>query len=470
MALAVLGLVVPLAGCGGGGGGSEPPEPAVRAGQFDVAFGNAGLFELSTAAFANTQTRANSVAVDTAGRLLLAGWTAPLSAVSPAEALVVRLLSTGTLDASFASTGTLLAPFGDSRPSDGRWAFPVAGGGVIFVQATPAACAKIVLPPPPPACNQPLPNQVDVLRLMPNGARDGAWGTTGFGPMVESESRQQADGAVVILTFFSGAGTGVSLRRIDASGRPDSAFGEKADVALRCAELSETSFHLATMAALAIGKFLVARKNTSSSPGNPIRTCITRLNADGTLDSTYGAGGHTYLDGEPQMGASLVALLARNDGGVALVMSDNVFGRARFGSIAWLTPDGAVDTSRGVAGLTSPIPLGAVTAAAMQPDGKILLGGWPYDAASPNLGSPFFYDRPRLLRLDPAGHPDRTFGGAAGDGVAPLVVAGRFLHPMHIAFGADGSIFAAGLTGANALTGNGEASRLAVGKLTGVAR
>ena len=254
---------------------------------------------------------------------------------------------------------------------------------------------------------------------------------------------------------------------MDGDGRPDAAFGNNADAALLCPGLPYNSFHVATMARLAGGKLLVARKNTSSSAGNPIRTCITRLNADGTLDAGWGAGGRVYLDGAMQAGAGFVALLEGGDGGIALVLTENVVGRERFGSIAWLTAAGDVDTSRGAAGITSPLALGAVTAAAMQPDGRLVLAGWPYDAASPSITGPFAYDRPRLLRLDAAGNPDTTFGA---DGVATLVSQGRFMHPVHIALGADGSIFAAGFTAANILAGGGEASRLAVAKVTGVAR
>lgn len=469
IAVAVLALAASLAGCGGGGG-SDVPAPTVRAGQLEPTFGNGGVFELTSAAFAAVQARANSITVDTTGRLLVAGWTAPLPAVGPADALFVRVLASGALDSTFGTDGTVRAPMGGHRPSEGRWAFPAASGGATLVQTSPATCAKIGLPPPPPPCNQFLPSQVDVLRLLPDGTRDGVFGTTGFGPMQDAESRLQPDGSVVVLGIFSGVPqTGIALRRIDANGRPDFAFGDNADVALRCPELPTNSFHVATMAGLGSGKFLVARKNTSSSAGNPIRACITRLNADGTLDASWGAGGRMYIDGAVQTGASLVALLERSDGGVALVLNENVVGRECFGAIAWLTADGAVDTSRGVAGVTSPIALGAITAAAMQADGKIVLSGWPYDAASANVTDPFAYDRPRLLRLDAAGQPDTAFG-AAGDGVAMLVSAGRFVHPMHIALAADGSIFVAGFTAVNIRAGSGEASRLAVAKLTGVAR
>lgn len=466
VAAAAVALAVPLAGCSGGGGDSG--DAPARAGQLDPAFGNGGVFELTSPAFATVQARANSVTIDASGRLLVAGWTAPLTSAGSSDALFVRVLASGALDPTFGNGGTVRTPLGDQRPGDGRWAFPAPGGGSTLVQDSPGACAKVVVPPPPPPCDRFLPSQVDVLRLLPDGARDGAFGTTAFGPMVEAESRLRPDGSVVVLAIFAGGTeSGVALRRVDADGRPDAAFGNNADAALLCPGLPYNSFHVATMARLGNGKLLVARKNTSSSAGNPIRTCITRLNADGTLDAGWGAGGRVYLDGAVQDGASLVALLERGDGGIALVLNENVVGRELFGSIAWFTAAGDVDASRGAAGVTSPVALGAITAAAMQPDGKIVLSGWPYDASSNNFVNPLAYDRPRLLRLDAAGHPDTTFGA---EGVATLVAAGRFMHPVHIALGADGSIFAAGFTATNILAGSGEASRLAVAKVTGVAR
>ena len=470
----IVGLAAALVGCGGGGGGgSGAPNPTLKAGSLDPTFGNGGVFELAATALESLQVRANSITVDAAGRLLVAGWTAPLSAASPADALVARVLPSGVVDPSFGNGGIVVTPFGGDRRSEGRWMFPAPGGGAVFVQATPAACAKIVIVPPPPPCNQFLPSQIDVLRLMADGTRDGVFGTTAFGPMLEADSRLQPDGSIIVLGMFSGlTGTGLALRRVDAGGRPDAAFAGNSDAALRCPDLAEdpTYFHMGILATSGNGKILVARKNSASTAASPIRICITRLNADGTLDASWGTAGRIYVTGPLVMGVSLVAMLERSDGGMALVLNENVAGREHFGSIAWFTATGAVDAMRGAAGITSPVALGAITAAAMQADGKIVLSGWPYDPAAVNTtSSPFAYDRPRLLRLDANGLPDTTFG-VAGDGVAPLVSAGRLVHPTHIALGADGSIFAAGFTSASIMAGSGEASRLAVAKVTGAAR
>ena len=455
------GLALLLGACGGGGGANEVPPPTVGA-RLDSTFGDGGAFELSRADFSSVQAQGDSVIVDETGRLLVAGWTAPLTAVGPEKAVFVRVLATGILDTTFASGGTFLDPLGDNRPHEGRWAFAATAGRIALVMNSPQACIGVPQPPPPCAT---LPSQVDAMRLLPNGARDADYGTVAFGPMIEFGSLAEPGGAVVILGGFAGtSGTGIALRRLLSTAGFDAAFAENADAALHCPEISERFFHTATMARLASGKFLVARKNTANSPGEAIRTCIMRLNADGTLDASFGTAGRTYLDGDAQSGANFVAVLERPDGGAALVLNQAVSGGERFGTIAWLTTGGAIDTSRGSGGITRPIALGAITSAAMQTDGKIVLSGWPFDPQS-GLSQPFGYDRPRLLRLGAAGTPDASFG-PAGDGVLPLVAAGRLLHPSHVTIARDGTIYVAGFTGsANVRAGSGEATRLAVAKV-----
>jgi hypothetical protein len=220
------------------------------------------------------------------------------------------------------------------------------------------------------------------------------------------------------------------------------------------------------MARLADGRFLVTRMNTASRGDEErIRICVSRLMPDGSLDTTYGAGGRLYVDNPDYVGTGVVALLERSDGRVALVQRTTIVGRPGFGSIVWLTAGGAVDMASGTGGLTSPVPaLGYLTGAAIQPDNRILVAGWPTAPASPNLVDPWDYGRPSLVRLDAAGRAEATFGEG---GVALLVAAGVPLQPFHIAVGADASIFVAGSAGRTPGGTAAEPSRLAIGKIAG---
>jgi hypothetical protein len=179
--------------------------------------------------------------------------------------------------------------------------------------------------------------------------------------------------------------------------------------------------------------------------GRQRKTCITRLNADGTLDTTFGQGGRLYVDdggGEAGQVASVVAILQRGDGGIALVMNRRA-SRARnsgFGSILWLAADGAVQVARGDRGLTKLGPqLAVIASAATQADGRIVLAGAP-PSVDPlfESGTP-----PRVVRLTEAGQFDEGFG-ADRNGVVPIVIAGTRFHAAAVALSPDGAIHVAG--------------------------
>jgi uncharacterized delta-60 repeat protein len=448
----VAALAMGVAACSGGGG--EPSR--LPAGQFDPAFGQGGLFELAGGDFAGLEARALSMNPDERGRLILAGWTAQPSSASSAKALFARVLPGGVLDSAFANGGTLRVAGTANQRSEGRWGFPAPGGRTTIVDARQERC------PDPPQCTS-APPMVGFRRLLPDGTLDGSAGETVFGPMEEIQSAALPDGSIVFLAsiFNSVAGNNIAVRRLDAAGRPDGAFAGNADSALLCPELSYASPHDARMARLASGKFLFVRMNTNTTLDRPRRKCVTRLNPDGTLDTDYGAQGRLYIDDADLAGARIAALLERGDGGVALVLNRDAVGRQRVASILWLTESGAVDASRGTEGVTSPLPeLATVTAAAVQCDGKLVLGGWPNDPATGERT----FDWPRLVRFDAAGRIDAGFG-PSHDGVAPLVVAGRRLHPLHLAQDRGGAIYATGFTGTSVI--GFEATRVAVAKLSG---
>lgn len=135
---------------------------------------------------------------------------------------------------------------------------------------------------------------------------------------------------------------------------------------------------------------------------------VVRYNNDGSLDSSFGTGGISILDLGPGDSANDVAIQADNKIVVAGASNGN-FAAARFNA------DGSLDQSFGNGGhvvLTGIIgdPVEA-TALKLQSDGKILLCG------SPTAGSSVaFY----IVRLTQTGSYDTTFGsgGLVGRGSA----------------------------------------------------
>ena len=158
-------------------------------------------------------------------------------------------------------------------------------------------------------------------------------------------------------------------------------------------------------------------------------TCptIARLNADGTVDSTFNSvNGASY---------SVYSTAVQPDGRIVVAGDFSSFNGTPRAGIARLNPDGTLEDSFDP-GTGSPAVRGF--AVALQPDGKILLGGFFSDIR----GVP----RNNVARFNPDGTLDDTFAPSAG--ISGTVFA--------IGVQPDGRIVAAGsfdLSGGTALHG-----------------
>ena len=183
------------------------------------------------------------------------------------------------------------------------------------------------------------------------------------------------------------------------------------------------------MAARPDGKILLSTFH-NPGPGDWVR----RLNADGTLDTSFGQSGFVLLpepDGDP--------FIHPND----LDLAPNGKIVASGGGGVWrLKADGSLDaTFGGGDGVTvAPGDLSSHNAV-LQPDGKIVLAG--------SVANDSFDGGWAVARLNSDGSPDRTFG-LDGDGVArtpfnDLFPSGRAgATPFDLALQPDGKIVATG--------------------------
>jgi len=125
---------------------------------------------------------------------------------------------------------------------------------------------------------------------------------------------------------------------------------------------------------------------------------LVRLNADGSLDGSFGTGGVVTTP----IGVGAVAGLLQPDGRIVAVGGFSSVVAARYNA------DGSLDPSFGTGGVAS-VPLSdfEVEAAALQADGKLVIAGaHPWPSALPNFA---------LIRLLPGGALDPSFDG---DGLA----------------------------------------------------
>lgn len=240
-----------------------------------------------------------------------------------------------------------------------------------------------------------------IVRLNADGSIDAGF-NLGTGPNSSVFSIiLQPDGKILIGgNFTSYNGTPISrIARLNADGSLDTSFNPG------------TGFNNSTLS-IALqpdGKILVGGNFTSY---NQIpRNYLTRLNADGTLDTSFDPGTVAIL--------TVNAVALQQDGKVLIGGSFISVNQSTFHRIGRLNSDGTMDTSF--------IPGTAVNNTVLsitpQPDGKILIGGVfnAYGSTSRN----------RIARLNADGTLDSSFnpGSGANSSVQPIYVQSVAIQP-----------------------------------------
>lgn len=300
-------------------------------------------------------------------RIMVGGWFATFNGAG--NPYLVRLDPDGTVDATF-STGLGPNSFVTSlaqRP-DGR---TVIGGNLTQYDGTP--CPFLV-------------------QLLPDGDLDLVMG--GWNIEFVEAVRLRPDGRVVVV----GDITPGFITQLDTNGAVDPSFdpGPGANELLRDALI------------LPNGQVLIAGMLWSYD-GYPALG-IARINADGTFDGTFNA------TGGPDGFVDLMAL--QPDGRILIAGGFATYDGVQVNGLCRILPDGSLDAT-----FTSGITSGGVLKMLVQPDGRIVIGGTFTEYA----GVP----RNRIARLEPDGSLDLSFDpGAGADGpVAALALQpdGRLL-------------------------------------------
>jgi len=168
--------------------------------------------------------------------------------------------------------------------------------------------------------------------------------------------------------------------------------------------------------------------------------CLIRLNADGTFDTTFGAGqgnlGYVYtkINGFNANLNTTTGIALQNDG--KIVVTGSVNSITSHLAILRYNPDGSLDSSFGTAGIvTAPVNGNSLANKLLiQPDGKIVVVG--------NSG-PAFEFRQFVTRYLPNGTPDNSFGTG---GVVTIDIPSNFTSGIAVAQQPDGKILAGGAT------------------------
>ncbi|HPL87771.1 MAG TPA: delta-60 repeat domain-containing protein, partial [Deltaproteobacteria bacterium] len=185
------------------------------------------------------------------------------------------------------------------------------------------------------------------------------------------------------------------------------------------------------LAIQADGKIVAAG---DSSNGADYDFAVARYNDDGSLDTTFGAGGIVITQVSPERIATVYALAIQSDGKIVAAGRSNKITDDDF-AVARYDDDGSLDTTFGAGGIViTPVEGGIspdrVQALAIQADGKIVAAGY---------SSSHF----ALVRYDEHGELDPDFGtgGIVTTSVEEGVTTDR---AYALAIQADGKIVAAG--------------------------
>jgi uncharacterized delta-60 repeat protein len=394
----------------------------VHPGDLDSTFGSGGKV---TTDFAGNRDQAFAVALQTDGKIVAAG--SAIVSGGQTDFALARYNSDGSLDSTFGSGGKVTTDFGGN---DQAVAVAIQPDGKIV--AAGATCANAAL-----GCDVFTGSGYDfaIARYNSNGTLDSSFGsggkvTTDFhgGMDIATSLVIQRDGRIVVagsactdssmMCALSG-GVQFALARYNSDGSLDSSFGTGG-------KITTTVRNFGSIFALALqsdGK-LVAAGLAFGQPDSDFE--LVRYNSNGSLDSSFGAGGKVNTDFNSSGGTALndaaVGLAIQQDGKIIAAGASETNTPDFFfnWSIARYNQDGSLDGSFGTGGKATTGLSGKDDQAGsvmIQPDGKILVGGMAGGFVTISTNSLSVIDQGSatgsdfaLARYNSNGSLDTTFG------------------------------------------------------------
>lgn len=333
-----------------------PGAALAAAGSPDASFGSAGRIRvMHDHAYVMT-----GLALQPDGRIVLS-----------AQHGVGRFNADGSVDTSFAGDGYVDSVFGVPDSSvyqtvvqpDGR--IVAAGSILAFPDATMA-----------------------LARFLPDGSRDLAFGDGGIvripGGALLDEALAialQQDGRIVVAGYsdVEGGYQHVVVLRFLADGTPDPSFNGTGRVQVLA---SSEGAGAKAVAVQPDGRIVVSVGGYGRFAGQATLGAVLRFTADGQLDPAFASGGIAPLPLNLARGWSGASVVVQPDGRIlASGITDDGLGVAR------LNADGSLDSSFGATGIAAmPVPGNSFPMSArglqLQPDGRILALAETYPVAS----------------------------------------------------------------------------------------
>ncbi len=282
---------------------------------------------------------------------------------------------------------------------------------------------------------------------------------TADGVAVQADGRIViAGGTTEVVAATQAFQQALTVVRLDPDGMPDPTFGTGGRVVLATEPGQVGNVRASSVLIRPDGKIVVVGQDAPSFSATR-REVVFRLNADGSRDSTFGVGGEVAFSSAlyPQFPQSASAALAA-DG--KILLGGLAAGPNQTGSpvaAARLDADGSLDTTFNGTGMTStPLVINGLSnnviqAVAIQADGKFILAGYGESGVTGRF--PFslqVYHEAIAVRFNADGSLDTAFGGPSAAG--KLLIAPDPAHParlgqstaMGVAIQADGKIVLGG--------------------------
>src|SRR5690242_5316647 len=226
-----------------------------------------------------------------------------------------------------------------------------------------------------------------VVRYLPDGQLDLTFGSAGKVTTAISGNGDDAyalviqpDGRIVLAGSVSGQSEEFGLVRYNSDGTLDSTFGSAGEVTLEFDHFGDAAQALALQSD---GKIVVAGRATQHSPPFDFqRFGIARYNPDGTLDSSFGSAGKvmTALTDNKFDRAQATSVVIQPDAKIVVGgWSDGPLNGTDF-AVARYNTDGSLDPTLGTAGhILTDFSNGGneqILGLALQPDNKIIAAGF----------------------------------------------------------------------------------------------
>ncbi|MGB5013911.1 MAG: hypothetical protein WBO68_07745 [Pyrinomonadaceae bacterium] len=366
-------------------GGDISTVRLLTTGALDPTFDSDGI--AVTAVYAG-DSEARSLAIQTDGKILVGG--GPGANGSETEAALVRYNSNGSLDTTFDGDGiktfNLNIGSGDKYFND---LAAQADGKILAIGDTTYSILSLFVI-----------EDFTILRLNADGSFDTSFDGNGIvrSQWCEqgSDLALQTDGKIVAIGWqerpSSPNDSGICTQRFNDNGAVDTSLNFSAgDGTMKQTVLSAQEFSsVEAIAAQLNGKIYVAGWGEVANQSYNIAKLI-RLNADGTLDTTFmDEGVYEYSNGSTSTYFNDLKVLS--DGSLFVAGEGGI---PLGGVIAKFTPSGAPDTTFSVDGVTNVSAISRIYGLTVQPDGKIIGCGSNGSGLAPRNG--------KIVRLSATG-------------------------------------------------------------------